>query len=401
MIALDPQPVSQTPARPTSRPTSQSPNGMACPPRLRVRAIDDPNEAQALAPAWDTLVARSPAATPFSSAAWNLACWRQLGRGRLLVLAFEGADELVGIAPLYLEPGPHRRLRWIGMLAPPTWRHYPVADYADLAAAPGFETEVVDAFRAWLDAHRKRWRTLDLGLLPATGVLAPRLAGRAAPTPLGTSLVMGLPTSWREYVGSVSPNLRPALERIPRKLQRERDARYERVTSVEELPAALDDLIRLHSDRWTAEGLPGVFSCEETRSLVRDAAARFLALGWLQLWRLQIDGEVAAVQFNLRLGSTVYFWSSGYQTGTFDLYSPGRTLMAHTIRTAIVEGARTYDFLRGDHTYKRRFGAEAVPLVALHEHTGPLARIGLGGWDLGVGLAKGAYHRAEAWRRSS
>ena len=88
---------------------------------ITVRALTRLREAETLADGWDALAATAPRATPFSSAAWNLACWGQLGHGRLLVLAFERGGTLVGVAPLYREPGPWRRLRWIGTLSGGDW----------------------------------------------------------------------------------------------------------------------------------------------------------------------------------------------------------------------------------------------------------------------------------------
>ena len=367
---------------------------------VHVRPIQHFDDLQGLGGAWDALIMRSRRATPFSSAGWNLACWQHLGRGRLLCLAFEQGTSLVGVAPLYLEPGPRRRLRWIGMLAPRDWRGYPISDYADVVADPDLEVEIADAFRVWLDQNRSFWRTLDLRLLPADGVLARYANDHGGTTQLGASLLMELPQSWPEYVRMVSTNMRPALERIPRKLVRGRDARFERITATHQLQHAMRELFRLHTARWEAEGQSGVFSTSILRSLTGEAMSRFLDLGWLELWLLHIDGEVAAAQLNVRLHDTLYYWISGYAPGRHDLYSPGRTLMAHTIRTAIEERVRTYDFLRGDHAYKRRFGAVAVPQFAVQDHSGPLAHIGLGTWDAGLRLARRAYRAARAAPRS-
>jgi CelD/BcsL family acetyltransferase involved in cellulose biosynthesis len=188
--------------------------------------------------------------------------------------------------------------------------------------------------------------------------------------------------------------MRPCLERIPRKLRREHETRFERVAAPAQLPGALEHLFRLHSLRWEAAGERGIFATQAIRALHREVALRLLELGWLELWLLRIDGEVAAAQYNFRLADVVYFYASGYVPGRYDRYAAGRTLMAHTIRTAIEEGVRAYDFLRGDHAYKRRFGAEAVPQVALEGYAGPLARAGLGAWDAAVAAARTVYRTA-------
>ena len=96
----------------------------------------------------------------------------------------------------------------------------------------------------------------------------------------------------------------------------------------------------------------------------------------------------------------MYYCTSGYLPERYDQYSPGRTLMGHTIQTAIEEGVHVYDFLRGDHAYKRRFGAEPVPQIALSGYAGMAVRAGLGTWDSGAAAARKLYRTARRqWLR--
>jgi CelD/BcsL family acetyltransferase involved in cellulose biosynthesis len=56
----------------------------------------------------------------------------------------------------------------------------------------------------------------------------------------------------------------------------------------------------------------------------------------------------------MTLGSTVYFYQAGFDPEHSSI-SPGTLLVAGTIRRAIEEGKTTFDFLRGDEPYKRRW----------------------------------------------
>jgi CelD/BcsL family acetyltransferase involved in cellulose biosynthesis len=74
----------------------------------------------------------------------------------------------------------------------------------------------------------------------------------------------------------------------------------------------------------------------------------------------RLDEEVVGVLYGFRFGSTFAY----YQTGWSQEYvkqSLGSVLVTTAMRHAAETGASTFDFLRGDDAYKRRFGA--VPLA--------------------------------------
>ncbi len=73
----------------------------------------------------------------------------------------------------------------------------------------------------------------------------------------------------------------------------------------------------------------------------------------------RLDGDVVGVLYGFRFGATFAY----YQTGWSQEYvkqSLGSVLVTTTMRHAAETGATTFDFLRGDDAYKRRFGAAPV-----------------------------------------
>ncbi|TIX69389.1 MAG: glycosyl transferase, partial [Mesorhizobium sp.] len=70
---------------------------------LRSEIIDDPAALEALAPRWRELWAHSRTATPFQCPAWLVPWWRTFAPGELATIAVWRGDDLVGLAPLYLE----------------------------------------------------------------------------------------------------------------------------------------------------------------------------------------------------------------------------------------------------------------------------------------------------------
>ena len=59
------------------------------------------------------------------------------------------------------------------------------------------------------------------------------------------------------------------------------------------------------------------------------------------------------------LDRTTYYYQAGFDPNNGSI-SPGTFLVAHTIRKAIEEGSKHFDFMRGDEPYKRRWKPQHV-----------------------------------------
>ena len=87
---------------------------------------------------WEGLWARSPYATPFQLPQWLLTWWRHIGDGRLLTFAIRSAaDELVGLAPLYVHVDQGTGQRHVFPIGIAT------TDYLDILAKPGWTKRVI------------------------------------------------------------------------------------------------------------------------------------------------------------------------------------------------------------------------------------------------------------------
>jgi CelD/BcsL family acetyltransferase involved in cellulose biosynthesis len=125
----------------------------------------------------------------------------------------------------------------------------------------------------------------------------------------------------------------------------------------EQIPNCLDTLFRLHQGRWQSVGQPGSFSSTERRSFYAHLSDYFLARGWLQLWALEVSGEIAAVQFAFRYKDRVFQLQEGYDHHRSS-DRLGYVLRGEVLKTLIAEGVRVYDFLGGKDSYKTRWGAK-------------------------------------------
>ncbi|HJU91653.1 MAG TPA: GNAT family N-acetyltransferase [Pyrinomonadaceae bacterium] len=117
-----------------------------------------------------------------------------------------------------------------------------------------------------------------------------------------------------------------------------------------------DAFVKLHEVRWRMNDMPGVLCDENMQSFHREAATGFLANGALRLYALRINRRIIAAFYGFHHAARTYYYLGGFDP-EFKQYSPGNILIAHAITEAIREGAREFDFLRGQEDYKYRWRA--------------------------------------------
>jgi CelD/BcsL family acetyltransferase involved in cellulose biosynthesis/ribosomal protein S18 acetylase RimI-like enzyme len=344
---------------------------------LRVEAIVTRAALARLRPQWERLWAQDPRATPFQSPHWLLPWWRHVGRGRLASLALRSAasGELVGLAPLYVHVDRATRRRHLFPVGIAT------SDYLDLLAGPGWADRVADAVLATLGQCGNEWDVIEV---PQLRPGAPLLRAAAA-------------TGWRHEItaGETNPVLQlaaplPTAMAASLRTARNRAARaggvaYERAEA-RTLPAFLDALVRLHTQRWAGRGGPGVLRDAAVLAAHAEAVPLLHAAGMLRLHGLRVAGELVAVLYCLADPAPAHARRCYYYLGGFDprfaALSPGTLLVAHAIEQARAEGATAFDFLRGAESYKYRWGAEDQVMASLRlwrEGQSPREATGQGG----------------------
>jgi CelD/BcsL family acetyltransferase involved in cellulose biosynthesis len=303
----------------------------------RLEAVD--------ATAWDDLLARSAAPSPFLSWIWQH-CWTRTfaADGRLEIrTVVDGEGRLLGILPLVeTEPGLWRLVGGID-----------VSDYLDLIVEAGREEE------AWTALLGSRAATWDLHAVPAasyTVTTLPRLAGELGGAVTATveerCPVLTLPASWEAFLAGLSGKHRHELTRKLRRMEREAPAmRAASVGDGEAVRARLDDFLHLHRRSRVGKAK---FMDERMEVFFRDASMALAERGMLRLWFLADEAGPIASFITLEWGGTVGLYNSGFEPAQSAL-SPGLVLLTHVIRDAIARGKARFDFLRGEERYKYEF----------------------------------------------
>jgi hypothetical protein len=175
---------------------------------------------------------------------------------------------------------------------------------------------------------------------------------------------LALPKTWEEFLGMVSKGHRKKLRRADRDLFATGRVVMRTVENCEQLDPAMDVLIDLHQKRRQMLGEPGCFASSRFTAFHSEVARRLLLAGQLQLQLLEIDGRVAAAEYQLASQGITYVYQSGIDPLRL-ADEPGHLITAATVKRAIEQGGLAVDFLRGDEPYKAHFRAAGRPLLAL------------------------------------
>ena len=196
-----------------------------------------------------------------------------------------------------------------------------------------------------------------LAQLPASCELV-RLAARSGwrVTDGEACPVLALPPTWEAYVASLGKNMREQIKRYPKRLAKQYRVEYVLAKEPDEVQSALTDLFALHGKRWRARGQTGVLATPKRQAFHRAVCLALAERDRLRLWTLRCDDQPACVLLNYVFNGRYYFFIGGFDPDMMRL-SVGTCLFARVFQQAIAEGAREFDFLRGEEEYKYRFGA--------------------------------------------
>ena len=321
-------------------------------PALDVDELHDLGGLEAIRDEWSELWKTCPLATPFQAPEWLIPWCRYLGGGRAWTLALRSEGKLVGLAPLHVYTPPETGERTLLLLGTG------ISDYLDVLTAPAWEARVLARLFRHLDEHADRWDVIDFQQVRSVSPL------RVAPVPAGWARDAG-PQDVCPHVelgggeGGSKPRWRKRLGYDRRRGDRMGRLELERATP-ESFPDLFQAFLRLHGARWSAVGQPGVVEAEPLRRFHEEAARGLVARGVLRLYGLRLGERYLAAYYGFLCGATAYYYLGGFDPEYRSL-GLGALIVGHAMEQAAAEGARTFDFLRGQEPYKYEWGAKDRP----------------------------------------
>lgn len=342
------------------------------PDRVSCTVLRTTEELEAFAPVWRQLWCEDLSSTPFHSPEWLLPWWHSFGQPDVRAVVLSHGEQVVGLLPFYIyrEAGaPERRLLPIGVST---------TDYLGGLFAPACTDEDIEAGLRILLSDGE-WNEMIATQLPPEGRML-RVMSRLDPS------IERFPTE------ACSHTTAARIAELPHKIRR--NAMYyrnraQRQGSLELTIAdrsnweeAFEALVRLHSERWQAQGEAGVLSHRRVLAMHREAIPRLLDANLLRLCCLRLNGEIIAVLDSLidppgRTDRRQYFYLPGYSPKHAEL-RPGTLLIALAMERAVDEGVRVIDMLRGEEAYKQIWHTERTPTFGFHLNRKPGRHVPIG-----------------------
>jgi hypothetical protein len=253
-------------------------------------------------------------------------------------------------------------------------------DHLDFIVRRGTEADVIPQIFETLKGHQTRWDTIYLEYMmdssPSLPVIRAGCGIEWTELEPDVAPYIELPDNWDELFGKLSSNKRWKQRRYLKRLNKAHPDNwtFDQVTKTDELRPTYDDLVRLHQPRWEAQGQPGAFAAGARRDFHFDIAQRALERGWLRMYRLTIDGRIAAILHGFAYDDRMYHWANGLDYELSNL-NPGHVFNQLILEDSIKSGMKEYDFLLGSEPYKYSWGAVDRGQIRLEWVASPRVRL--------------------------
>lgn len=229
---------------------------------------------------------------------------------------------------------------------------------SDAVATHAIGKALVEALRALPDG----FDLLRLRKMPVevSGKPNPLVSlGRIGSSSLNGNLVL-MGDDYRAYQASIK---RMQMPRSWRVFARHAGARFEMTTDVARAHELMDVMDVQQQARMRKLGSTFVLNDKTHARFYREVVHQGIAEGYAVVSALVCDEGIVATALGVRHGATYYLLRISHGGDSWSSCSPGLLVAERTLAALHAEGVRRFDLSIGNQGYKRRFGAERVPLT--------------------------------------
>jgi CelD/BcsL family acetyltransferase involved in cellulose biosynthesis len=304
---------------------------------------------------WERIIEQDLEAGVFCHPAWLRAWWESLGTGDLLLALVWDDDEPIGVFPTCNCVDEAGLLSFLGS--------QDVTDEQVPTAVPGREADALRFFLEWAFSdggfERVRFHSVLEGTrwLGVVEEIAKETDLSFTQEQVDIAPAITLPKSFDTYLQGLSGHDRHELRRKRRRLGEVGEWNIRRADEI----GWENDLAAFFEFHRQAPGEKAGFFTPERERFFRRLAADLFLFGLARLDVLDLEGEPVACTFSYDFRDTLALYNSSFRPDLAK-QAPGMVLVGSLIEQAIDEGKHTFDFLRGDEPYKRRFGPVPRPV---------------------------------------
>lgn len=343
---------------------------------MNIGIIRDPRTLRGIAEEWNELVLSSENPNIFLTMEWIATWWNHFAEGkRLFVVVARERRDLVAVLPawwgsisLHREvdlPGAGRiRDRGTSMLGIRNRGLCLIGDggpvspeYLGPIVRKGYARTVTEPMlRTALDAV-KEWSVVRFSDLPVDSESTCIMAGFFRNKHLLQDFAgercwyQSLPSKYSTFLDQFSRKHRYNLRRMTKLAEDEFQVTLEKVTEESKIQMAFSDLFKIHNRSERGMRGEGKWHDLSYMEFHKQLATQFAKKGWLRIYILRFNGAPVAFTYSFLFTNRFSFYQTSYDR-EYREYSPGSIILQKTIENAINDGAKVFDYLRGEYEYK-------------------------------------------------
>ena len=284
---------------------------------------------------------------------WMETWWEEFGSGfDLLLLTIHHENQVIGIAPLKVR---EKTASIIGSSD--------VSDFVDFITLSGRERVFFSCLLEYL--LNKGVSCLDIKHVhPESSIYrffveeAKKHRSEVSCKQDDVSLELSLPAYWDDYLTFLSGKQRHEVRRKIRRLQEAGSINYHTITGSDEVTRLLNTFFWMFSESREDKER---FLTTSRESFFRSMASKMAEQGLLKMGLLELNDKPVSIILYFDYANKICLYNSGFDPKYRHL-SVGLLLKIFCIKDSIKKNKATFDFLKGNETYKYRLGAREVPL---------------------------------------
>lgn len=328
------------------------------PVTARCETITDFARLEEISPAWDQLWRSRQDASIFLSPGWIRAWWKAFGaQASLCTLAVWQGDRLLGALPAIREGG---ILRFLGQ---------PMSDYMDVLCREESASDVLPVLIETVRSQAPEGGCI-LQNISENSVL---VRGLGSCVPDWSRDMQLLPCSAYPTIelgnraGKVLDELahKACLRRPTNKFVKAGRATFRHVESKQEAACHVQRFFAEHTQRHALLGQKSSLLTSQVREFFCNLVDELDLSRELRFAVLELNGEAVAHSLGFEVAHRFLMYQQAFQVDYWN-YSPGDVLLRHLFQWANKAGIQSYDFGRGQESYKARFANGETRTFTLH-----------------------------------
>jgi CelD/BcsL family acetyltransferase involved in cellulose biosynthesis len=321
---------------------------------LSIEEINDVEKFRDLRESWNALLRKSGDDNIFLTWEWLFNWWQSYGSDKKLrIIVIRNAENIIGIVPLMQQ----KYKQWFISIDVIENLCSENCDYSGVILAekkPELITLLTDYLAKIVKDEKLIVRIYHIPgnsqFLTLIREQYPLLSNNFYIQEIPSSYCpyITLPSTWDEYVHTLSRNNRRNMHRTTQSLEKDHVVELIKYSGGKDLQDKLNILFEFHQKRW---GVESKFTGTEARQFYFSVSKALAQNNWLDFSSLCLDGKPVCMIWGFIYNNIFWAMTIAFDPDYYE-YSVGYVHIMKLIENTIHNGLKKFDFLKGDEGFK-------------------------------------------------